>query len=782
MKKREIKKQNLIIIISFILALAFMTIGYANYNRMLNFSGTAVVKPDGTVYIDSVTLTSNSHATANPVVTNGSDIDFNLSFTTIADNTATYEAVFTVVIKNDSSYDYTYRVPVYSPTATNEIKDYSNYISYEINGITSGEKISKKSQKSFTITFTFVNPKTETDTYIIDGDFVPTFDENTVERILASTDNTATGDLTGNNTLARFTVDVTSTFDTHKSFTIYVESDKFVTRNLDNTGLPTYTISAHNPGQSYDFYIAKAQNAQFSNGNQRVKLYIETEDGAIINLDKVTVLVDVNAPGNVDNDPPIISNVVLTQNVSQGSATLTWNGSDPSNVSDYVITLYKNGVAQTPIHTNSDTENYSFTNLDEDTYYCVVYGVDTNGNYPNSNTISGASPQQGYACRSVDTQLQWIYNVTFVNNSRVTYSNNPSTANWGQAYTCTIRSSNTSNYDHPTQSQITVTMNNQPYNDFTYNTNNGLVTINPVTGDIQIKATATAVETCLVEGTKILLADGTYKNIENIQYTDLLKVYNHVTGETTEIYPLWIERLGKSDYYRKLTFSDGTTLKTSGKHGVFDVDQRKYIDVLNEEDCKVGTRIYKLKNDKLIPVTITKIEDINENIRHYDVISSIYYNIIADDVLTADMTSCVSNEYGFADNATYGDNYENIVNGPKIEYESVPFIPYYLYKGFNIENTYCVISSNFNMDLLNRIFSNHTAEPIMRFGKRYFMMTTSLDKYNLTNPGQYLFEEGSIYKLPEEGAKYFVNTATNIKYEPGEMVKVEFSTHFKAIN
>ena len=146
------------------------------------------------------------------------------------------------------------------------------------------------------------------------------------------------------------------------------------------------------------------------------------------------------------------------------------------------------------------------------------------------------------------------------------------------------------------------------------------------------------------------------------------------------------------------------------------------------------------------------------------------------------MTSCVSNEYGFVDNATYGDNYEKIVNGPKIEYESVPFIPYYLYKGFNIQNTYCVISSSFNMDLLDRIFSDHTEKPIMRFGKKYFMMTTSLDDLNITNPGKYLHEEGSMFKLPEKGAKYFIDTATNIKYNPGDTVKVELSTHFKAIN
>ena len=79
MIKKEINKQNLIIIICFILALASMTIGFASYNKVLNIAGTAIVKPDGTFYIDSVTLTSGQHATANPVITNGSNIDFNLS-------------------------------------------------------------------------------------------------------------------------------------------------------------------------------------------------------------------------------------------------------------------------------------------------------------------------------------------------------------------------------------------------------------------------------------------------------------------------------------------------------------------------------------------------------------------------------------------------------------------------------------------------------------------------------------------------------------------------------
>ena len=46
-----------IIVILFIVALAFMTVGFAAYNQLLNISGTATLKPDGKIYIKSVQVT-----------------------------------------------------------------------------------------------------------------------------------------------------------------------------------------------------------------------------------------------------------------------------------------------------------------------------------------------------------------------------------------------------------------------------------------------------------------------------------------------------------------------------------------------------------------------------------------------------------------------------------------------------------------------------------------------------------------------------------------------------
>ncbi len=165
-------------------------------------------------------------------------------------------------------------------------------------------------------------------------------------------------------------------------------------------------------------------------------------------------------------------------------------------------------------------------------------------------------------------------------------------------------------------------------------------------------------------------------------------------------------------------------------------------------------------------------------------VSTYYYNVIANDVITTDPTSSISNIYGFKENLIYSDNFNKISNGFKLPYLFVAkSIPYYLYKGLNLQNTLQLINNgNLDTEFLVDFINAHTVEPITKDGKRYFMMTTSLDEVNDENVAEYLYKEGDYYKLPRNGAKYFIDTFTNKKYKPGKKVKVENSMHFKAIN
>ena len=124
-------------------------------------------------------------------------------------------------------------------------------------------------------------------------------------------------------------------------------------------------------------------------------------------------------------------------------------------------------------------------------------------------------------------------------------------------------------------------------NSYTYTQNNGNISIPNVTGDLNIRVTANFA--CLVKGTKILLANGKYKNIENITYEDLFALWDFEIGKITYEYPIWLEKKTVTNKYTKTTFSDGKNIKTVALHGMFSPTYNEFISVNDENKYKVGT-------------------------------------------------------------------------------------------------------------------------------------------------------------------------------------------------
>ena len=134
----KLNKTSIIIFILFVISITFMTVGFARYGKTINFGGTAIIKPDGKVYISGVTKGTHTNATSDPGVTSNGDVNFNLSFRTVSSSSATYVAVFNITITNDSSYDYVFRGYDYRPTVTKGNEDYSGYLDFKISGIKIG--------------------------------------------------------------------------------------------------------------------------------------------------------------------------------------------------------------------------------------------------------------------------------------------------------------------------------------------------------------------------------------------------------------------------------------------------------------------------------------------------------------------------------------------------------------------------------------------------------------------------------------------------------------------
>ena len=339
---------------------------------------------------------------------------------------------------------------------------------------------------------------------------------------------------------------------------------------------------------------------------------------------------------------------------------------------------------------------------------------------------------------------------------------------------------------------VTITMKGRSLasgSDYTYDSSSGKIIINKVDGDIRIQAESKSTS-CFVEGTKIRLADGGYKNVEDIDYDDLLMVYDHENGGVTYEYPIWIEKGKKASVYQKTTFSDGSYLNTYGLHSVFSYDKMNFVNVLDKDNFHVGTRIVKIDEfGRQKIVKVTKIEQIHEDINYYHVSSTRYHNVLANDVLTTDGTGVTTYLYSFKDDLTWGsDRDEFLAKGDIFTYEFLkPIFPKYLYYGYRMaegKNPYN--KGLLDIDYIAELLDVSNTKEIMKDddGHTLWMVTTSDDVVTPFNKHKFLMREDSYYKLPKPLHKKdfigWLNTGDNKIYKPGDKVQVLYGTHFIA--
>lgn len=176
-------------------------------------------------------------------------------------------------------------------------------------------------------------------------------------------------------------------------------------------------------------------------------------------------------------------------------------------------------------------------------------------------------------------------------------------------------------------------------------------------------ATVTFPASCFLPDTLITLANGTKTQIKDLTYSDKLLVWNFDDGKLDTASICWLTTSGlKNEHYYKLTFSDGTILKTTGQnsnHKIYNVDERFFKGV---DKTEIGDRIFSENGI----VTVTNKEYIEEEVEYYNLITTKYINCFAEGILTSDR---YGNMY------QHDENMMNIQDGrtirPYSEFEAV---------------------------------------------------------------------------------------------------------------
>ncbi len=798
-------KYNLIPILVIIL-FSFITIGYALYGETVSLNGNVTIAEPGKIKIVSATyVTSQNVDNPTDPSIDGMNIDFTLKC-----NKSTCSVTYLISIENNSFYDYTFtNLPINATITTADNK--TPAVTASITDVDTGKELKAGTNivvgDSLNIRLKLDFELGESGT--IGGSGNISASEDNSGNIVPISLSPNEGNLRGTNNIACFNVRVSNTFKYARSLHFSLIDERFLlVDNLGNT-FGEQIINA-NSTSDYEICTMVKDESNFATDSVVTDMLISSNAINDVSVGEITLLVDFSE--TKIEEPPTIGDVTISISetyVDAGDVLVNFSRTDNTGagIDLYYVYLYNEDGGEPIVGTTKSTSITLNAPAGNGTYYAVVYGVDEyqnngltqtmiNGKYVSeSEALASATTGGGYVSRSESATLNWTFTVT--NSLTGLASDGGNIAYLHKDYNATIiltaaAGSGFFGTDPTMPSDLTITMegvnegNRLTKNEhYTFDSSTGVLVIKNVTGNVTISGSSSSM--CLIEGTKIRLANGETKNIEDIEYTDLLAVYDYDNGGITYEYPIWIEEGKITNNYQRTTFSDGSFIETYGPHAIFSMDRLGYVSVTDKNNFKIGTKVAKLNKDGSIKiVSVTNIEMKNKKVNYYQVISTRYHNVISNDFITSEGTMITTYGFEHNDDLTWTNDRDKFLKTNDLFYyeDWTQLFPEHIFKGFRMEEAkYLYNMYQFDIELYASILSNLVGDTIMNNeGTNLWMITTSDDV--LDGSSNYLKEEGSYYTLKSPNNRInfigWYNTGDNKMYSPGDKVRVTYGMHFIA--
>lgn len=140
-------------------------------------------------------------------------------------------------------------------------------------------------------------------------------------------------------------------------------------------------------------------------------------------------------------------------------------------------------------------------------------------------------------------------------------------------------------------------------------------------------------QSCLLKGTRIMLANRTEKKIEDITYEDELLVWNFDEGKLDTAKPLWIKKAEKSDYFFRNVLGNWRELLTTGQsdtgwgHRMFDIDKGKFVYTTESVSDMIHTLDGSARH--------MSCQRIETECEYYNIVTDKHFNLFANRILTS---------------------------------------------------------------------------------------------------------------------------------------------------
>jgi len=140
-------------------------------------------------------------------------------------------------------------------------------------------------------------------------------------------------------------------------------------------------------------------------------------------------------------------------------------------------------------------------------------------------------------------------------------------------------------------------------------------------------------ESCLIAGTKVTMADGSVKNIEEIRDGDMVRIFDHEAGQVSSEKVCYVyESKGEHESFT-LRFSNGIELGVVGKHGLFEKESNRYVNISEANaDSFIGKHFYN--GDTGNWEELLSVSHNDSKVKYYSIYSAKHMNCVTNGLIS----------------------------------------------------------------------------------------------------------------------------------------------------
>lgn len=164
-------------------------------------------------------------------------------------------------------------------------------------------------------------------------------------------------------------------------------------------------------------------------------------------------------------------------------------------------------------------------------------------------------------------------------------------------------------------------------------------------------------DSCFRGSSLVTMEDGTHKRIEELQPGDSVLSFSHETGEYEYAEVMVIYPEGEKDVdVIKLNFSNGESLEILARHDLFEIDERKYVEInADNVDSYVGKNFLAENDGMKEEVTLLSYELSRESSACYAFYTYGNLNAVVDGMLTMTRETGIYNYFELDEDLTYNE-------------------------------------------------------------------------------------------------------------------------------